>query len=148
MTWHYMHQTNMKRWGFIKNKVMTQLVAIIIHKTSWIPHMLKIKLTTSTSSTLAGLQPWMTTWPLRWCSWIWKFIGPHGSNLSLITQNNDQNHVNYKEGANIQLCDHVTSLLWIIASNIQSICLAQVNKSVHSINVFNQVENGLGNLVD
>jgi hypothetical protein len=36
---------------------------------------------------------------------------PHGSSLSLITQNNDRNPANYKEGANIKLCDHATSLL-------------------------------------
>jgi hypothetical protein len=33
-----MHQANMKKQGFIKNKVMAQLVVASANKTSWIPH--------------------------------------------------------------------------------------------------------------
>jgi hypothetical protein len=35
---HYMHQAKMKRQRFIYNKVMVQLVAISIDKTTRIPH--------------------------------------------------------------------------------------------------------------
>jgi len=35
---HYMYQAKMKRQGFIKNKVMAQLVVASANKTSWIPH--------------------------------------------------------------------------------------------------------------
>jgi hypothetical protein len=33
-----MHQAEMKRQGFVKNKVMAQLVVASINKVSWIPH--------------------------------------------------------------------------------------------------------------
>jgi hypothetical protein len=33
-----MHQAEMKRQGFIKNKVMARLVVASVDKTSWIPH--------------------------------------------------------------------------------------------------------------
>jgi hypothetical protein len=33
-----MYQAKMKRQGFIKNKVMAQLVVASVNKTSWIPH--------------------------------------------------------------------------------------------------------------
>ncbi len=36
--WHYMHQAEMKRQGFIKNKVMAWLVVASVDKVSWIPH--------------------------------------------------------------------------------------------------------------
>jgi hypothetical protein len=34
------------------------------------------------------------------------------------------------EGASIELCDHATSLLQGVASNIQTICLIQTNESM------------------
>jgi hypothetical protein len=33
-----MHQTEMKKQGFIKNKVMAQLVVASVDEISWIPH--------------------------------------------------------------------------------------------------------------
>ncbi len=42
---HYMHQVEMKRRGFIKNKVMTWLVVKSVDKTSQIPHTNVISLT-------------------------------------------------------------------------------------------------------
>ncbi len=38
MTWHYMHQVEKKRQGFIKNKVMARLVMASVNKASRIPH--------------------------------------------------------------------------------------------------------------
>ncbi len=35
MAWHYMHQAKMKKQGFIKNKVMAQLVVASVDKVSW-----------------------------------------------------------------------------------------------------------------
>jgi hypothetical protein len=38
VAWHYMHQVEMKREGFIKNKVMAWLVVASVDKTNRIPH--------------------------------------------------------------------------------------------------------------
>jgi hypothetical protein len=38
MAQHYMHQAKMKRQGFIKNKVMAQLVVASVDKVNQIPH--------------------------------------------------------------------------------------------------------------
>jgi hypothetical protein len=38
MTWHYMHKDEMKRQGFIKNKVMAWLMVVNVDKASQIPH--------------------------------------------------------------------------------------------------------------
>jgi hypothetical protein len=38
MAQHYTHQAEMKMQGFIKNKVLTQLVVANVDKASWIPH--------------------------------------------------------------------------------------------------------------
>jgi hypothetical protein len=40
-----MHQANMKRQGFIKNKIMAQLVVASVDKANWIPHIDVIPLT-------------------------------------------------------------------------------------------------------
>ncbi len=53
-----------------------------------------------------------------------------------------------KKAAKSKLYDHVTSLLSIIASNIQSIYMAQVIESMHLGMVFSWVENGLGNIIN
>jgi hypothetical protein len=53
-----------------------------------------------------------------------------------------------KKATNIKLYDHVTSLLSVIASNIQNIYLASVNESMHLGMVFSWVENGLKNVVN
>jgi hypothetical protein len=51
-----------------------------------------------------------------------------------------------KEGW-VQLIDHTTSLLCIIATNVQSIRLFKVNEVMHPSIVFHCVNDGLGNLV-
>ncbi len=38
MAQHYMHQAEMKRWGFIKNKVVAWLVPTSVEKAFMIPH--------------------------------------------------------------------------------------------------------------
>ena len=38
MAQHYTHEAEMKMQGFIKNKVLTQLVVANVDKASWIPH--------------------------------------------------------------------------------------------------------------
>jgi hypothetical protein len=51
-----------------------------------------------------------------------------------------------KEGG-IQLIDHATSLLCVVASNVQSIHLSKVNEIMHLNMVFHHINDGLGNLV-
>ncbi len=51
-----------------------------------------------------------------------------------------------KEGG-VQLIDHTTSLLHVIAIDVQGICLSKVNEIMHSGMVFHCINNGLGNLV-
>ncbi len=51
------------------------------------------------------------------------------------------------EDANTRLCDHWTSLLQGIASNIRAIYLAWINKSMHSEMVFHQVDDGFKNTI-
>jgi hypothetical protein len=38
MAQHFIHQVEMKRQGFIKNKVMARLVVVSVDKTNQIPH--------------------------------------------------------------------------------------------------------------
>jgi hypothetical protein len=52
------------------------------------------------------------------------------------------------EGASIELCDHATSFLQGVASNILTICLIQVNESMYLGMVFCQLDDGFGNFVD
>jgi hypothetical protein len=47
----------------------------------------------------------------------------------------------------IVFCDHATSLLWIVASNIQNSHLTQAIESMHPSMVFSRVEDVLGNLI-
>jgi hypothetical protein len=49
-----------------------------------------------------------------------------------------------KEGG-VQLIDHTTSLLCVIATNVQSIRLSKVNEVMHPGMVFYYVNDGLGN---
>jgi hypothetical protein len=49
-----------------------------------------------------------------------------------------------KEGG-VQLIDHTTSLLCVIATNVRGICLSKANEVVHSIMVLDCVNDGLGN---
>jgi hypothetical protein len=51
-----------------------------------------------------------------------------------------------KEGG-VQLIDHITSLLCVIATNVQGICLSKVNEVMHPDMVFHCINDGLGNLV-
>jgi hypothetical protein len=52
------------------------------------------------------------------------------------------------ESASIELCDHATSLLQGIASNIHHLHLAQVNKSMHPRMVFRRVDDGFRNSIN
>jgi len=51
-----------------------------------------------------------------------------------------------KEGG-VQLIDHTTSLLGVIATNVRGICLSKVNVVMHPNMVFHCVNYGFGNLV-
>jgi hypothetical protein len=51
-----------------------------------------------------------------------------------------------KEGG-VQLIDHTTSLLHVIATNVRSIHLGKVNEIMHFDMVFHCVNDGLGNSV-
>jgi len=51
-----------------------------------------------------------------------------------------------KEGG-VQLIDHTTSLLCVIATNVQGIYLSKVNEVMHLRMVFHCINGGLGNLV-
>jgi hypothetical protein len=51
-----------------------------------------------------------------------------------------------KEGG-LVLCDHATSLLQVVASNIPNICLTQANESMHMGIIFNKMEDGLENSI-
>jgi hypothetical protein len=46
----------------------------------------------------------------------------------------------------VQLIDHTTSLLHVIATDVQGICLS-MNEVMHPRMVFHYVNDGLGNLV-
>jgi hypothetical protein len=45
----------------------------------------------------------------------------------------------------VQLIDHATSLLHVIATNVQGIHLSKVNEVMHLVMVFHCVNDGLGN---
>jgi hypothetical protein len=50
--------------------------------------------------------------------------------------------------ANVKLCDHATSLLQGIGSNIHHLCLAQIYKSMHLGMVFCRVDDGFENSIN
>jgi len=49
-----------------------------------------------------------------------------------------------KEGG-VQFIDHTTSLLCVIAIDVQNICLSKVNEVTHFNMVFHSINDGLGN---
>jgi hypothetical protein len=51
-------------------------------------------------------------------------------------------------GTSVELCNHVTSLLRRVGSNIHHLRLAQVNKSMHPGRVFCWVDDGFGNSIN
>jgi hypothetical protein len=51
-------------------------------------------------------------------------------------------------GANVELCDHATSLLQGVGSIIHHLCLAPVNKSMHPRMVFRWVDAGFRNSIN
>jgi hypothetical protein len=53
-----------------------------------------------------------------------------------------------KEFINVQLYDHATSCLQIVASKIQALHVNRANESMHLGMVLNHMDNGLGNLVN
>jgi hypothetical protein len=48
----------------------------------------------------------------------------------------------------IKLCDHATSLLWRVGSNIHHLCLIWVNKSMHLWMVFRWMDDGFRNSIN
>jgi hypothetical protein len=51
-------------------------------------------------------------------------------------------------GARFKLCDHATSLLWGVGSNIHHLHFAWVNESMHLGMVFCQMNDGFGNSIN
>jgi hypothetical protein len=49
-----------------------------------------------------------------------------------------------KELVSVQLCDHATSRLQIVALDIRNLCVTHPNEIMHLNMVFNWVEDGLG----
>ncbi len=73
--------------------------------------------------------------PMEWAlSWLWNIMAKITSQC--------------KELASVQLCDHATSCLQIVALEIQALYMTQANESMHLSMVFNWVEDGLGNSVN
>ncbi len=56
--------------------------------------------------------------------------------------------VEYTIGASVKLCDHATSLLQRVGSNIHHLHLARVIESMHPIMVFHRVDDGFGNSIN
>jgi hypothetical protein len=52
-----------------------------------------------------------------------------------------------KELINVQLCDHATSCLQIVASKIQALHVNHANESMHLGMILNHMEDGLGNSI-
>ncbi len=52
-----------------------------------------------------------------------------------------------KDLISVQLCDHATSRLQIVVSDIQNLCVTHANELMHLGIVFNWVEDGLGKLI-
>ncbi len=51
-------------------------------------------------------------------------------------------------GVNIELCDHATSLIRKVASNIHRLHLIRINESMLSRMVFRKVDDGFGNSIN
>jgi len=51
-------------------------------------------------------------------------------------------------GASVELCDHATSFLQGVGSNIDHLHLVRVNKSMHLGMVFHRVDDGFGNSIN
>jgi hypothetical protein len=51
-------------------------------------------------------------------------------------------------GASVELCDHATSLIRGVGSNIHHLHLVSVNESMHPRMVFHQVDDGFGNSIN
>jgi hypothetical protein len=56
-----------------------------------------------------------------------------------------QKIINEVKQGGIQLIDHATSLLCVVASIVQSICLSKLNGIMHPSMVFHRIKDGLGN---
>jgi hypothetical protein len=55
--------------------------------------------------------------------------------------------INEVKESGIQFIDHVTSLLCVVVSIIQSICLSKLNGIMHPSIVFHRINDGLDNLM-
>jgi hypothetical protein len=55
---------------------------------------------------------------------------------------------NCTTGASVEFCNHATSLLLGVGSNIHHFCLVQINKSMHLGMVFCRVDDGFGNSIN
>jgi hypothetical protein len=51
-------------------------------------------------------------------------------------------------GASVELCDHATSRIQEVGSNIHHLRLVQINKSMHPRMVFRQVDDGIENSIN
>jgi hypothetical protein len=58
-----------------------------------------------------------------------------------------QEIINEVKESGVQLIDHTTSLLHVIATDVRSMDLSKVNEVMHPSMVFHCVNDGLGNLV-
>jgi hypothetical protein len=58
-----------------------------------------------------------------------------------------QENINKVKEGGIQLIDHTTSLLHVIATDVRGICLSKAKEIMHPDMVFHCVNDGLGNLV-
>jgi hypothetical protein len=77
---------------------------------------------------------------------------PSSSSTSMektLTQMGDimQEIINEVKEGGVQLIDHTTSLLRVIATNVRGIRLSKVNEVMHPSMVFHCVNDGFGNLV-
>jgi hypothetical protein len=74
---------------------------------------------------------------------------PEGlSSPNLFAWNNGEDHYWMWKGSNTKFCDHGTSFLCGVASNIWPIHLTRVNKSMHPIMVFHWMDDGFKNAMN
>lgn len=52
-----------------------------------------------------------------------------------------------KESTSVQLCDHATTCIQIVALEIWNVCITHGNESMQLNMIFNWTKDGLGNLI-
>ncbi len=75
-----------------------------------------------------------------------KFIHPHGENIFSNGWHNARNH-RWSKKSWVQLIDHTTLLLHVIATDVWGICLSKANEIMHLGMAFHCINDGLGNSV-